>query len=142
MISIKKIITLSLLLLIFTSCQNGCNKVKEIEVSSLLINYSKDKNINYCNILSSAIKGNDKSIIKLVKLEIFDAVGYDHGNVIIDLITYIGEDKFINSLRNKLNDKEKGLLIGYLKVGIEYNDKLTQKKLDLLFPKVYDFISK
>ena len=142
MISIKKIITLSLLLLIFTSCQNGCNKVKEIEVSSLLINYSKNKNINYCNILSSAIKGNDKSIIKLVKLEIFDAAGYDHGIVIVDLITYIGEDKFINSLPHKLNDKEKGLLAGYLKVGIEYNDKLTQKKLNLVFPKVYDFISK
>lgn len=140
MFYLKFFFTLFLIFSISVSCNNSCVDVKKIEVSSLLIRYSKDNDIDYCRILKSAIKGNDASIYNLVKLNIYDAAGYDHGIVIVDLISYIGENKFINSVKNKLNDKEKSILADYLKVGIEYNNKLKQKDLKLVFPKVYDYI--
>ena len=137
----KKIITFVFLITIIVSCQNNCNKVKSIYVSDLLISYTKNKDIKYCSILYLASIGNKESISKLIKLQIYDSAGYDHGNVIVNLIEYLGEDEFIKAIKKDITNKDKDILMGYLKVGIEYNDKYKSKKVKDIFPKVYYFIT-
>lgn len=49
-------------------------------------------------MLKGALNGNSDSIRKIALLDFKDAVGYDHGAVIVDIINIIGEDSFIKSI--------------------------------------------
>lgn len=141
----KKII-LKLLLYIISfmcfACSDGRKVINGIEVSELLLSASEEQNIDYCKLLNESTEGNDGSIRKLVLLKFYDAAGYDHGAVLVDLIELIGEDKFIYSLTTT-NCEEKKRIIGYIEVGLEYgnNANLQKQTFREAFPKIYKFLN-
>lgn len=141
----KRFVTKLLLFVILSMCFVNCSRSKSvngIEVSELLFSVSKEQHINYCKLLNEATKGDVTSIKQLVLLRFYDASGYDHGSVIVDLIKIIGEDKFIKSLAT-INKEEKQIVKGYLVVGLEYrnNSDLHAKTLKDVFPKIYIFLN-
>lgn len=132
----------SFIVLIFLfSCNPQC-KVENIEVSELLMVSSTDKKYNYCELLEKSIKKDEPSIKEISLLNFDNAVCYDHGSILVDLINNIGEEKYIKALK-ELNIKEKNKVKSYLKVGLLYyeNKKYKDKSFKEVFPKVYTFVS-
>ncbi len=139
-----KIFILSILLLcslvLITSCSNKCD-IESIQVSELLSTVAKEHSIDYCRLLKRAIDGDVGSIREISLLEFNDAVGYDHGAVLVDLVLRIGEGKYIEAI-SQFNDAEKNLIESYFDVGISYgnNSELTNKEFEDSFPKLYAFL--
>ena len=94
-LSISLLVCLSIYTTVYLNLNRGSKVVNGIEISEVLLVHTKDRGIDYCEILSTATKGDEESIRELLLLEIYDAAGYDHGTVIVDLIKIVGEDKII-----------------------------------------------
>ena len=124
----------------FVSCSRH-EVVNGIVVSELLISASEKQNVNYSKLLRKATKGDVKSIKQLTLLSFYDASGYDHGSVIVDLIEIIGEDKFIQSL-SQINYEQKQNVKAYIEVGLEYgnNQNIQTKTIEEAYPKIYTFL--
>lgn len=137
-----KILSVSFLLLLVNSCSNKC-VVDNIEVSELLGTVAKEKSIDYCGLLKVALTGDKNAIKKLSLLEFDNAVGYDHGEVIVDLITVIGEKEYIKAI-STVNKEQKNLISSYIDVGLEYgnNPLVKGKDFKTAFPKLYIFVNK
>lgn len=122
------------------SCRDNCN-IKGIEVGELLNSVSKEQSINYCELLESATDGDNDAIRKLSLLDFSDGAGYEHGEIIVDLIIMIGEKKYIAAL-GSINDKQKEIVKSYLEVGLSYssNAKIKSKNLKVAFPMVSQFM--
>ena len=117
----KRIFVIFFLFSIMVFMSFACSRQKEIsgiEVSELLLVVLEEKNIDYCELLSEAIKGNESSIREISLLKINDGAAYDHGAVLVDLIELIGEDKFVQSIKST-SDIEKKWIKGYIEAGIE-----------------------
>lgn len=147
MSSLLKKIILQLLILvssqIFLSCnEDVCNLPNGNQTSDLLARVSREHNYDYCNLLEAALKGNKDSIKKLALLDLSDAAGYDHGAVLVKIILKVGNSKFINAISN-ISKHEKGIVEGYLNVGLEYgNDrKYERSSLKEVFPDIYSFLN-
>lgn len=127
-------------LLFINSCSNKC-VIGNIEVSELLSTVAKEQSINYCELLKKALTGNEDSIKKLSLFEFNDAVGYDHGAVIVNLIFQIGEVRYIKSI-STINGEQKDLINSYIDVGLNYgnNPKKNDKDLKNVFPDLYVFL--
>jgi hypothetical protein len=134
-----KIIVVGFLLVTFAACKPKC-EVKGISVSELLMTNAEERNIDYCGILSLA-SSNDKSAIKQISLlEFENAVGYDHGIVLVELIEKIGENNFIVGIK-KLTIGERNRVKSYLEVGIEYGETDGEHDLKKRFPKLFDVLT-
>jgi len=127
------------MLIFLFSCNPKC-KIGSIEVSELLMVSSTDKKYNYCELLEKSIKNDETSIKKLSLLNFDNAVCYDHGSILVDLINNIGEEKYIKALK-PLNNKEKNKVKSYLEVGLLYykNEKYKDKSIKEVFPKIFAF---
>ena len=123
------------------SCSNKCN-IGGIEVTELLSTVANERSIDYCALLKTANSGDSNSIKKLSLMEFNDAVGYDHGAVVIDLVLKIGEDNYLAAISN-FNRSEKKIVESYLDIGLKYGSAATWKNKDLqdLFPKLYAFLN-
>lgn len=123
------------------SCSEKC-QVNDIKVSELLESVSNERSIHYCELLERAIEGDDVAIKKLSLLNFENAVGYDHGGVIVNLIIRIGEDRYLDAIK-PLNDDQKKDIGWYLEVGIEYGDNsfVERKELKDVFPKIYRYLN-
>ena len=99
----------------------------------------KRRGIDYCEILSTATKGDEESIRELLLLEIYDAAGYDHGAVIVDLIKIVGEDKVIRAIE-AMNCEQKTSITSYIEAGLQYgnNPNSAKQELNDIFPDVYN----
>lgn len=135
-----KIICVCVLLLFINSCSNKC-EVDNIEVSELLGTVAKEKSIDYCELLKVALTGDKNAIKKLSLLDFDNAVGYDHGAVIVDLITAIGETEYIKAI-STTNREQKKLIHSYIDVGLEYgnNSLIKEKDFKSAFPDLYVFL--
>lgn len=136
-------IAIAILLLVIVSCGNNrCKSVADIEVSELLRISSNKQDYNYCELLSKAVKEDENSIKKLSLLQFYDAVGYDHGSVIVDLILLIGETKYIEAI-DDITPKEKSTIKAYIDVGLEYgnNPAVKDKTLKTAFPELSAFLN-
>jgi len=135
-----KIISVFLILLLVNYCSNKCI-VDNIEVSELLGTVAKEKSIDYCELLKIALTGDKNAIKKLSLLEFDNAVGYEHGEVIVDLITAIGETEYIKAI-STANREQKNLINSYIDVGLEYgnNPLLKRKDFKSAFPYLYVFL--
>ena len=139
----SKKIAIAMLLLIGISCENNrCTSIADIEVSELLLISSNKQDYNYCELLKKAVVEDKNSIKELSLLEFYDAVGYDHGSVIVDLILLIGETKYIDAIKD-ITPKEKSTIKAYIDVGLEYgnNSALKDKNLKTAFPELYVFLN-
>lgn len=139
--SFYKIIIVCFVFLLINSCKNKCS-VDNIEVSELLSTVAKEKSINYCRLLREAITGDRNAINKLSLLEFNNAVGYDHGEVIVNLITTIGESAYIKAI-STVNRDQKNLINSYIDVGLEYGNNPLVKRKDCksAFPDLYIFLN-
>lgn len=66
------------------------------------------------------------------------SVGYDHGAILVEIINEIGEDRFLIAV-NDCDRREKIILKGYLRAGMEYGT-YPDKALSELFPKIAVFL--
>ncbi|MDN3673042.1 hypothetical protein QWY99_08280 [Flavobacterium branchiarum] len=134
------IMRMCILLLLINSCSNKCI-VKNIEVSVLLSTVANEKSINYCELLRKALTGDENSIKKISLLEFDNAVGYDHGAVIVDLVTTLGETEYIKAI-SKINSEQKKIIHSYIDVGLEYgnNSLVKGKNFKSAFPNLYFFL--
>lgn len=96
------------------------------------------KSIDYCR-LKVALIGDKNAIKKLWLLKFDNATGYTHGEVIVDLITTIGEIEYIKAI-STLNKEQKNLILSYIlilsciKVGLEYRNNPSVKGKILKIP--------
>lgn len=114
------------------SCKNNAG----IKVSELLELYASSHSITYCNLLEKAINKDTLALNSFLRLEIMDGAGYDHGEVLMELFLYLGED-FIISTTSGLSRKEITRVKNYIKVGIEYTKLGYEKDFSRLFPNLY-----
>lgn len=123
------------------SCSERC-KINNIEVSELLGSVSHQKNIEYCELLKQALKKNKSAIREISLLEFDNAVGYDHGYVLVELILSVGEETYIEVIK-PLNSTQKNLVLSYLEVGIEYGNisNIHSKNINEVFPQVYQYLN-
>lgn len=133
-----KIILLLLITVIFTACNPKCD-VNDITASELLLINAQERNIDYCNLLTSA-STNDKAAIKQISLLKFEnAVGYDHGIVLVGLIQKIGERNYINAIQG-ITTEEKSAIISYIEIGIEYGGSKHKQNFKIRYPKLFTFL--
>ncbi|MFD2036344.1 hypothetical protein ACFSKL_16185 [Belliella marina] len=128
-------------LLWIISCKNEC-KNSEIEVSELLEISANERSIDYCGILVKAINGDEKSIKELSLLDFQNAVGYDHGTVIVGLIINVGEMNFIEAIYG-INAEQKNMIKAYVDIGLEYGyirNQITTKETETEFPILHEFL--
>ena len=135
------IIHIALLSLFIASCNNRANN--ELKIPELLLLYTKENSIDYRDMLNNAISG-DLVAIREFSLQNFrDAVAYDHGCLLLDLINVIGEETFIMAL-NAISDKQKIVVKGYIIAGLEYGNHHNPEPADfkVVFPKIFAFLCK
>ncbi|MCH7415428.1 hypothetical protein MM213_18150 [Belliella sp. R4-6] len=103
---------------------------------------AKERSIDYCGMLAKAINLDEKSIKELSELNFGDASGYDHGAVLVELITKVGETKYIQSISG-IDKAQKSQLKAYLGVGLEYGSvpNLTSRRIETAFPALNNFLS-
>lgn len=107
-----KLIFTFFLPLLINSCSNKC-VVNDIEVSELLSTVAREKSIDYCELLKEALAGDKNAIEKLSLLDFEEAVGYDQGAVIVDLIVAVGETEYIKAI-STINGKQKDLTSSHI----------------------------
>ncbi|KAA1242523.1 hypothetical protein F0000_25150 [Aquimarina sp. RZ0] len=131
-----KIISITILIIILVSC-SGANKecIQGIKVSELL--ESATTNYSYCSLIKKSIDLDSEALIKISTLPVFDAAGYEHGYVLINIVEKIGEDKYIAIISN-IKKEDKKTIKSYLEVGLEYggNKSYKDKELKEIFPKL------
>ena len=127
-----------------TICFGGKN-VNGIYVEEELRIASDDYHgINYCQLLKKAIDGNQEDIKKLILLDFSGAAaaGYDHGDVIVQLIDRLGEETIISSLGSPLTKKEKETIKSYINAGLEYgNNRHQGQALEVAFPRLNQYLT-
>lgn len=141
MIKLKLIFSGILLISTVSSCRLSCD-VKDISVSELLLESAVDKGIDYCDVVTKASLNDDDAIKQISVMDFDNAVGYDHGAVLVDLILKIGEQKYIEII-TAFTKEDKNRIKGYLRVGLEYggNPQVKSKSIDEAFPKLYIFLN-
>lgn len=122
------------------SCNSKCS-VEGIDVPETIQISSKEKGINYCELLEKSLQKEKNSVVKLSLLDFDGSSGYDHGTILVDLVKKLGEDEYI-VLINQVNSNEKKKIEAYLEVGLmyHYDDKLKEKSVDESFPKLSTFL--
>ena len=94
------------------SCKNDCRDIRGNEINEMLVINANKNNIDYCSLYNKSKDGNPEAIKKISLLNFEDSTGYEQGIILIDLINYIGEQKYIEALSSiKIEDKHKILLI-------------------------------
>lgn len=105
----------------------------------LQIEYREKMGRHYCSVINQSLEGDSASICLLSYLNIADAIGYDHGYVLVKIIKKIGEEKYLHAIRSA-NKNQKKLIKGYISVGLEYGEK-PFNEIEIAFPKIANFLN-
>lgn len=129
---------ISLVFFFIISCH--C-KVENIKVSESLDAVAYERDIDYCGLLKSSLKGNQKAIKEFSLLDFGDGTSYEHGSVLVDVILNIGEDKYLEAIKD-ISEEEKREIFSYIEVGTmyHYDEKISDKIPEQLFPKLILFL--
>jgi hypothetical protein len=120
----------------FYSCVYKCTNSHNIKMSEGLLISAQNKEYEYCSDLNHFLNKDTTYIKKFSTYYLDGAYGYEHGEILIKSIQIIGEENFVNSIRN-VTDEERELIKGYLDVGIEYGKGVS--KQDLTY--TYNFLA-
>lgn len=115
----NKLISCLVVSICLYSCNDNCINKANIEVSESIIAQTSYKQIAYCELLKDAINGDSNSLIEFLNIDIYEGASYDHGVVLVQLIDYIGEEKFLK-LTNTASKKIKEKTLYNLEVGLLY----------------------
>jgi hypothetical protein len=122
------------------SCEKKCN-INGIEISPLLISNAEEQRVNYCELVEKSFNNDAQAIKQLTLINFENSVGYEHGEVVVGLVSQIGEQQFLNALHG-VNKSEKNKIASYLDVGLQYgNFNLNGQNVKEAFPKVYSFLN-
>lgn len=126
----------SICILTFNSIfKNSCT-YGTIYVSPTLYEAAQNKDCNYCELVECSLNNSTRCILNISKINnINNAAGYEHGEVMLQLIDSLGQDYYINVIEN-LNRDERRNLLGYLSVGLQYNSS----KINI--DRVIDYLNK
>ncbi|WP_372473447.1 hypothetical protein AB4865_11555 [Capnocytophaga sp. ARDL2] len=129
-----------IMFLLVASCKTNC-EINGIKVDELLYSVSYNKSIYYCELLELALNGDDEAIKEISLLEFYNAVAYEHGIIVVELILHIGENNYIKAIEG-LNEKQKHLVEAYVNIGLEYgvNSRINNKEINKQFPKLDLFL--
>lgn len=107
--------------------KNSCT-YGTIHISPTLYEAAKNRNYNYCELVECSLNSSKICILKISKINnINNAAGYEHGEIMLQLIDSLGEDYYIDVIGN-LSDYEKRNLLGYLSIGLQYDS--SKKNID------------
>ena len=140
-----KSIYLVLITILFFSCK--IDNVDGVIIGDTLFAHQSFKdNMRMEKLIKEALNKDEKAIIELIKFPNGGAAsGYDLGYVITQIIYRLGEDEFINSIKNTpLKDLNE--LLGLISVGLEYgdndyDDKMDDKRINIEFPKLNTYLN-
>lgn len=122
------------------SCEQKCN-LSDLEIGPLLISNAEEQGVNYCELVKKSFNHNTKAVKQLSLLNFENSVGYEHGEVVVELVLKIGEQRFLDALQG-INKSEKNKVESYLDVGLEYGSSdLKGQTIKQAFPKVYLFLN-
>ena len=115
----------SLVYIVIFSFFYSCNPKPKISISNTLEialdNHSKYS--EYVRILNKACEKDSAALLNFFKVDyIYDAAGYDHGNVLFQLMKIFGDKTFSKILKNA-SEKDLNNVRQYFEVGIDANDK-------------------
>lgn len=131
----------TLISLAFFSIMSCHCEVENIKVSELLDAVAYDRNIDYCGLLKSSLKGDQKAIKEFSLLDFGDGTSYDHGSVLVDVILNIGEENYLEAIKD-ISEEEKREIFSYIEVGTmyHYDETISNKIPEQLFPKLTSFL--
>jgi hypothetical protein len=110
-----------LLILFFIFLFSSCMESSVIPVSETLELGLNNNYYDYVRLINASCKGDTNALEQFLKIDyIFEAPSYEHGDIILDLLEYVGDSNFVLAI-NKLSDREKKILCGYI-LGAEVGD--------------------
>jgi len=127
------------------SCEDDCPCREVREKIDIPINVLEDyKSVpnDYCCILRLAMKKDKESVRKISLLDFSDGFIYEHGNTLLELIHYIGEDNYIRAIKN-ISKKDKQKIEIYLKAGIDFSkdEKFNNKNISEIYSNLGKFLN-
>jgi len=115
-----------LLLVLLLTAVSGCirKEVNGIKIGHNLIDtYYIWHNYTLCSLIENTLQGDSQSLKELIMLEDGGAAGgYDKGDVIVQIISKLGEKEFI-IMAATLDRENRIALNEYIEVGIEYGQQ-------------------
>lgn len=133
---------LSVTFLLFVSCNYGQNCNKEY-VSNYLIDYTLERDYDYCKLLNESLNEDIIAIKKISLLKFYDGMTYEHGAVLLEIIDNVGEKKYLEAIRS-LSSDEKVIIKSYLYAGLDFtqNTRFKDKKLKDTLNEIYNYFDR
>lgn len=105
---------------------------------ALFYNSTVSDNQKLANLIKRVLAKDKSAVKELLDVDCGGGAGcYDLGFIFSQLVFKIGEDEFI-SLTTDLNSQDKGALLGFIDVGLEYGyEPYSTKTTKSTFPKLY-----
>ena len=101
---------------------------------ALAKNYDK-----YVELLNKSINNDTIALTEFLKIDnIYDAAGYDHGYIIIQILENVGDSNFANAVK-KLDAKEMQNLKQYFEVGFDAKNTL-QEEYKFKYPTTFKLL--
>ena len=108
------------------SCHlDGSRNIDGIDIDYMLIyDAEKEQNTDYCELVRKSLKKDLSSIKQLALLDYDGGYFYEHGMILLDIVDRIGENVFIESLKDiSLKQKEKVLECMYAGIELRNSQK-------------------
>ncbi|HYF02491.1 MAG TPA: hypothetical protein VEC36_03890 [Patescibacteria group bacterium] len=81
----------------------------------------------YCDLINESFDGNEKSIVQLSLVDVYDGATYEHGEVLIELIHNMSERKYTR-LIEKLSLSDQKEIYYYLLAGLDFTNNSNFKR--------------
>ena len=115
----------------------GCLSHPKIPISDTLENGLQDHYMQYVSLLNRAYNNDTDALNNFLKIDyVWDAAGYDHGGIVVELLVKCVDSAFYRSL-NRLSAKELNFVSSYFRVGLEYSCDVPIDSIIQNYPKTY-----
>ena len=116
-----------------------CKPSPEIPISDTLEISLRNRYSKYVSLLNKALERDTSALKEFLKIDnIYDAAGYDHGWVLIELMKKIGDEKFSNSMAT-LTVQQKNNIKEYFEVGMQGMDRFNDTLIKT-YPKTSELL--
>lgn len=115
-----------------------CGMDKYSTIGAIQANISLlDNNFSYRSLVEESLQGSEHSFIELTKIRFGEDKAFFHGEVLLQLVEHMGEEKVLNYIEN-MDEQERCLLRIDLSAGLLVTKlaKFTNQRLEVLFPKL------
>lgn len=135
----KETLVISVIALLLHSCNtDNCSDKVGFKLDYHLFDQIKVNGKSYCDLVNGAMKGDEKSITALSKVNVGDGASYQHGAVLIEVIDKLSEKEYLKII-SQLNEKERrAIYYSYVWAGLNFtsNPKYKKKHIEKVFPEL------